>query len=396
MTGKQDGTGNYDSYQRADAVSKTLRKTFSANLEKLLAAKKIGRAEFCQRIGISNASLSGYKNGTVLPPTEKLILIAELFGVTFANLVLMPLGEESQDGQPAKKQPAQDDKPIDPCYCGTFILYYFDASQPQGDDRLNNSQSIHYGLVSIKEMVSAVGQRYYPAVALSGIASRDLPEIKAALDENSELGIPEILENVCAPYQGRFTDFYTGHLRINKPHICIQLKTSQRDLLISMKNVTRDANRDVLRTCIGTLSTLTKDESCSPVSQKVLVSSIFLDQPQPGCELDDPSLLFDTSKLAAYLEIGHAQVDLNPLKDDFTRFIKQLYTTPAGDVPYLDALPESYRDSLIMHFLEDSFAQITRNNTCRYIRLADSQASEFYQQVARLAHSQGLWLAGGA
>lgn len=55
---------------------------FSSILKELRTRKNISQSELGKLIGVSNASVSQYESGTRFPDTQKLELIADVFGVT--------------------------------------------------------------------------------------------------------------------------------------------------------------------------------------------------------------------------------------------------------------------------------------------------------------------------
>lgn len=60
---------------------------FSANLKRFRKQKKLTQEELATRIGVIRATYWAYEKGTIMPPYEKIELIADVFGITIDELM---------------------------------------------------------------------------------------------------------------------------------------------------------------------------------------------------------------------------------------------------------------------------------------------------------------------
>ena len=50
----------------------------------------LSQKEAAERIGVSNKTLGNWENGTTFPPADKILVICELYGVSYDNLNFLP------------------------------------------------------------------------------------------------------------------------------------------------------------------------------------------------------------------------------------------------------------------------------------------------------------------
>jgi len=390
-----------DPYARTQDIERILLTTFSQNLNKLLSANNWTRKKFCDSVGVSNATLNHYKNARSLPPIEKLVLMAETFGITLPDLVLRPyISRLTEDQAVARNnESARQERSY---YCGSYFIHFFNTSQPAGRDLLGTTASIVNGIICIKEVVDPMGECTYRAVAFIDIAEHYLGRVKAAVDQSMHLGITDLIDNVCNQFNLHMTD-YAGRLQVNGNHVSLKLSVRNKDIIIHMENIAARTSNEHLRSSIGILSTVSHDQPPMPCAQKVLISAIPLTEPILSADSNNggaakagalkPTLLFDAARMASFLQISAPEVDLGPLRSNFTTYIKALYAdSGSSGGGQLAQLPDSYKDSLAICFLEDAYHHLLRNNYCRYIKVDSGQAYDFYRAVNELAHAQGLWL----
>lgn len=60
---------------------------FSANLKRFRKQKKLTQEELANKIGVIRATYWAYEKGTIMPPYEKIELIADVFGITIDELM---------------------------------------------------------------------------------------------------------------------------------------------------------------------------------------------------------------------------------------------------------------------------------------------------------------------
>lgn len=60
---------------------------FSANLKRFRKQKKLTQEELATKIGVIRATYWAYEKGTIMPPYEKIELIADVFGITIDELM---------------------------------------------------------------------------------------------------------------------------------------------------------------------------------------------------------------------------------------------------------------------------------------------------------------------
>lgn len=50
----------------------------------------LSQKEAAERIGVSNKTLGNWENGTTFPPADKILVLCELYGVSYDNLNFLP------------------------------------------------------------------------------------------------------------------------------------------------------------------------------------------------------------------------------------------------------------------------------------------------------------------
>lgn len=50
----------------------------------------LSQKEAAEKIGVSNKTLGNWENGTTFPPADKILVLCELYGVSYDNLNFLP------------------------------------------------------------------------------------------------------------------------------------------------------------------------------------------------------------------------------------------------------------------------------------------------------------------
>ena len=374
-------------------IGDAVKATFGSNLKLLLGGSSISRDEFCEMLDISSASLANYVNGKTLPPVDKLIFISRMFNIELQDLIQSDITSIA----PAPSQASLDSHNY-PYYCGSYAIHYFNNSQAPGRDYRSNDASVESGVLVIRKEINALGSESYPALCVVGVSMRDITKVKALIDKNKKASTAELADILSAKHVDKYRSIYHGHLKLNGPQAVVYLSKPNSDMTITMQNVALEVNKDSLRCNIGILSSVSQGNYHLPFAQKVVISAVPLTQPVMGREKEmagSEDLLLGSDEIASYLEVGSPTIDLEPMKDEFVRYIKMLYAS-SPDVPeYLAELSDSYKECLTMCFLESAVRTVVDRNGYRVVKVDGESSNFFYEVVSSIAKKQGLWLEGG-
>ncbi|MBR0403986.1 MAG: helix-turn-helix transcriptional regulator [Eggerthellaceae bacterium] len=374
-------------------IGEAVKSTFGANLKQLLNGSSITREAFCEMVDISSASLANYINGKTLPPVDKLIFIARMFNVELQDLIQHDIG--SVMAGPSR---VSLDSHNYPYYCGSYAIHYFNTSQAPGHENHGNDASVDSGVLVIRNEVNALGSESYPALCVMGVSMRNVTEIKAQIDKHQEASTAELADILAARHAGKFRSLYYGHFVLNGPQAVVHLSKPNSEITITMQNVALEVNKDSLRCNIGVLSSVSHGNYHLPFAQKVLISAVPLTHPIVGKEkrlAESLDLLLGPDEIATYLNVGSPQIDLSQMKRDFVRYIKGIYATDEESSTYLSELDDSYKEALVMCFLEDAVRQAVSRNAYRAIKVDGETSNALYADVCAIAKKQGLWVEGG-
>lgn len=381
-----------DPRESLEDIGNAVKATFGANLTFLLENSPYSNEQFCEMLSISSSSLTNYKNQNTLPPVDKLIFIARIFNVELQDLIQHDLTSMSLG--PSRTSMDNHNYPY---YCGSYAMHYFNTSQPPGSDYRSNDASVDSGLLVIRKEVNALGAESYPALCVMGVDMRDVAEIKGKVDKKSKASTAELADFLASTYAAKYRSVYHGFLSLNGPQAVIHLSKPNYDVTITMQNVALDVNKDSLRCNMGILSSVSHGHYHLPFAQKVLISAVPLTKPILGKEKEMANarhLLFGSDEIAAYLKAGTPAVDLEPLKDDFIRYVKEIYSGQSTS-QFVATLKDSYKESLVMCFLEDAMRSAIDANGYRSLKIDDEASNSLYLDVCAIAKQQGLWVEGG-
>ncbi len=384
---------NRNPKETLDLISNAVKATFGANLKLLLENSGYTREEFCELIDISPASLANYVNGKTLPPVDKLIFIARMFKVELQDLIQSDI--ETVMTGPSR---ISRDSYNYPYYCGSFAIHYFDTSQASGHEYRSNDQSVNSGVLVIKREVNTLGSESYPALCVMGISMRNVAEVKGLIDRHKEDTTTTVADILASKHKDKYRSLYHGQLTLNGPQAVVRLSKPNAEISITMQNVALEVNKPSMRCNIGILSSILHGNVHLPFAQKVIISAVPLTHPIRGKEKSMAgyeSLFLGPDEIAFYLQAGSPSIDLAPLRDDFIRYIKGLYATAGREMPFLSDLPESYKEAVVMCFLEDALRMAIERNGYRSIKVDGESSNRLYRTVCDIAKHQGLWLEGG-
>lgn len=376
-----------------ESIGAAVKKTFGANLTRLLDNSPYTHEDFCQMLDISPSLLTNYRNGKTLPPVNKLIYIARMFNIELNELIQHDLANTVS----STPQTSIDTHNY-PYYCGSYAIHYFNASAPPGQDNRSNDASVDSGVLVIRKEVSVLGSESYPALCVMGLDMRDIALVKGQIDKKSEASTAELADLLTSKHADKYRSIYHGYLSLNGPQAVVHLSKPNSEVTITMQNVALEVNKDSLRCNIGILSSVSHGNYHLPYAQKVVISAVPLTHPINGKErmmANARHLLLGPDEIASYLMAGTPQVDLDPLKEDFVRYIKGIYSVDQNASPLIAGLKDSYKDAHVMCFLEDAQKETVTRNGYRCLKVNDEASDSLYATVCAIAKQQGLWLEGG-
>lgn len=108
---------------------------FSANLKRFRKQKKLTQEELATRIGVIRATYWAYEKGTIMPPYEKIELIADVFGITIDELM----------GRDTDKSDISDDL--------SRLIRKLEKENQVYDGKLLNEQTRHLLIASLESSV---------------------------------------------------------------------------------------------------------------------------------------------------------------------------------------------------------------------------------------------------
>lgn len=374
-------------------ISNNVKTKFGPNLKTLLERNGISREEFAEQLEISEASLANYINGKTQPPVDKLIYIARIFDVELRDLI-------QNDIEKVLMGPSREslDTHNYPYYCGSYAIHYFNTSEAPGHDNRSNEDSVDSGILVIRKDEITLGTEYYPALCVMGVNMYDIAEVKGTIDKNQEATTADLADILAAKHEDKYRSIYHGQLILNGPQAVISLSKPNSIVTITMQNVALEVNKDSMRCNIGILSSVSHGNYHLPFAQKVVISAVPLTYPIKGKEKQmDASLdeLLGSDEIASYLKAGQPKIAIEPLKDDFVRYIKGIYADVERGTPYLSELSDAYKEALVMCYLEFALEKTMERNAYRSVKVESESSNRLYDAVCAIARKQGLWLEGG-
>lgn len=68
-------------------MSDEVKRNFARNLERLLESTGLSQSDLAKRVGVSTSSVSDWLTEKKMPRTDKIVAIADIFGVHFSELL---------------------------------------------------------------------------------------------------------------------------------------------------------------------------------------------------------------------------------------------------------------------------------------------------------------------
>ena len=268
-----------DAGKKRDELSKTIASNGSLNLRKLIQYLDWSQAKMADALDVSEAAVSGYIRGTVIPSPETMALITQIaaerknlrFTVDefmFENLQF-DLAQNNSREYVTEKEKHND-------YIGNYYLYFFDQSKSGATASTRAARKLRYGVISIYQEMRRIGEYGIYTCAKFFKEAAEAYEFRDALDaietENEDDKRSKTLELYRVD-----KEVYIGEVTFNDNHVFVELNSGYfGDKALAVFYAPRKKADSSYIGGLGSMVSVSHGFAQMPVAQKVIMSDVRL------------------------------------------------------------------------------------------------------------------------